>query len=210
MMAPVQGSTMPVWSSPFPCDLLQELERVDFPGPDGSLLVYDSPDRILLSWKASGRCDGVELEHLIQGYEALNELNRRGEHQLVALWDIGDSHSPPPAADGITAALLLLWLQAAPQILDSYLQLDPSYTQRLLLAQSNPRQLLQQWLSQPQGDLIFEDTFEDQLKSTQDELNRLQRSHQKMSTLMAQVKDQQRRTRRLLATMLKTGQLQDN
>ena len=197
---------MPVWSSPFPCTRLPELEQVDFPGPAGSLLVYDSPDRILLSWKATGGCEGVELEKLIQGYEALIELNRQGEHQLKAHWQIGDSDSQPPEPDGITAALLLLWLQAAPQVLDHYLQLDPSYVQRLLLAQSHPRQLLHQWLHLPQGNLLFDDTLEDQLSSTQDELKRLQRSHEQMSILMAQVKDQQRRTRRLLASMLTTTQ----
>ena len=198
---------MPVWSSPFPCAPLPELEQVDFPGPAGSMLVYDSPDRILLSWKAADGCEGVELEQLIQGYEALNELNHRGEHQLVAHWRINNSHSKPPAADGITAALLLLWLQAAPQVLDHYLNLDPSYVQRLLLAQSHPRHLLHQWLSTPQGNLLFDDTLENQLSSTQDELKRLQRSHLKMSSLMAQVKDQQRRTRRLLASLLTTTQL---
>ena len=197
---------MPVWSSPFPCAPLPGLEHVDFPGPAGSLLIYDSPDRILLRWKAAGRCDGNELDQLMQGYQALNELSRQGEHQLMAHWKIGDSHGRPPAADGITSALLLLWLQAAPGALDPYLQLDPSYLQRLLLAQSHPRQLLQQWINLPQGDLIVDDAFDDQLKATQEELKRLQRSHQQMSTLMAQVHDQQRRTRRLLASMLATAQ----
>ena len=197
---------MPVWSSPFPCAPLPELEHVDFPGPAGSLLVYDSPDRILLSCKAAGRCDGGELDQLMQGYQALHELSRKGEHQLMAHWQISDSHGQPPAADGITAALLLLWLQAAPEALDPYLQLDPGYLQRLLLAQSHPRQLLHQWLSPPQGGLNVDDDFEEQLNGSQEELKRLQRSHQQMSTLMAQVHDQQRRTRRLLASMLATDQ----
>ena len=197
---------MLVWSSPFPCPQLPELEQVDFPGPVGSLLVYDSPDRIMLRWKESGRCDRDELDQLMQGYQALNELNRQGQHQLMAQWQIGDSHCQPPKADGITAALLLLWLQAAPEVLNPYLLLDPSYLQRLLIAQSHPRQLLQQWLSMPQGDLLFDDAVDDQLKATQQELKRLQRSHQQMSTLMAQVKDQQLRTRRLLASVLTTDQ----
>ena len=197
---------MPVWSSPFPCAPLPELEHVDFPGPAGSLLIYDSPDRILLRWKAAGRCDGNELDQLMQGYQALNELSRQGDNQLMAHWQIGDNHGRPPAADGITSALLLLWLQAAPGALDPYLQLDPSYLQRLLLAQSHPRQLLQQWINLPHGNLIVDDAFDDQLNATQEELKRLQRSHQQMSTLMAQVKDQQRRTRRLLASMLSTAQ----
>ena len=197
---------MPVWSSPLPCAPLPELEQVDFPGPAGSLLIYDSPDRILLRWKAAGRCDGNELDQLMQGYQALNDLNRQGDHQMMAHWQISDSHGKPPTSDGITAALLLIWLQAAPKALDPYLQLDPVYLQRLLLAQSHPRQLLQQWLSQPKGDLIFDDAFDDQLNATQEELKRLQRSHQQISTLMAQVKDQQRRTRRLLASMLTTDQ----
>ena len=197
---------MPVWSSPFPCAPLPGLEHVDFPGPAGSLLIYDSPDRILLRWKAAGRSNGKELEQLMQGYQALNELSRQGDNQLMAHWQIGDSHGRPPAADGITSALLLLWLQAAPGALDPYLQLDPSYLQRLLLAQSHPRQLLQQWINLPHGNLIVDDAFDDQLNATQEELKRLQRSHQQMSTLMAQVKDQQRRTRRLLASMLSTAQ----
>ena len=197
---------MPVWSSPFPCAPLPELEHVDFPGPAGSLLVYDSPDRILIRWKTAGRCDGGELDQLMQGYQALNELSRQGQHQLMAHWQIGDSHGRPPAADGITAALLLLWLQQAPGALDPYLQLDPSYLQRLLLAQSHPRHVLQQWLSLPQVDLIVDEAFEEQLIGTQEELKRLQHSHQQMSTLMAQVHDQQRRTRRLLASMLATAQ----
>ena len=197
---------MPVWSSPFPCAPLPELEHADFPGPAGSLLVYDSPDRILLRWKAACRCDGGELDQLMQGYQALHELSRQGEHQLMAHWQVGDSNGKPPAADGITAALLLLWLQTAPEALDPYLQLDPNYLQRLLLAQSHPRHVLQQWLSLPQGDLIVDDAFDEQLIGTQEELKRLQRSHQQMSTLMAQVHDQQRRTRRLLASMLATAQ----
>ena len=82
--------------------------------------------------------------------------------------------------------------------------------QRLLLAQSHPRQLLHQWLSLPDGDLIFDGTFEEQLKGTQDELKRLQRSQQQMTTLMAQVKDQQRRTRRLLASLLTSAQPQED
>ena len=201
---------MPVWSSPFPCAPLPELEQVDFPGPAGSLLVYDSPDRILVRWKATGRCMGDELDQLIQGYQALNELKSQGEHQLMAHWLVVDSRAEPPEVDGITAALLLLWLQAAPEVLNSYLQLDPGYLQRLLLAQSHPRQLLHQWLSLPDGDLVFDDTFEDQLKGTQDELKRLQRSQQQMTTLMAQVKDQQRRTRRLLASLLTSAQPQED
>jgi len=160
----------------------------------------------MLRWKASGRCDGDELNQLTQGYQSLNELNRQGQHQLMAHWQIGNSHCQPPTADGITAALLLLWLQAAPKVLDPYLQLDPSYLQRLLSAQSHPRQLLKQWLSMPQGDLLFDDTVDEQLSATHKELKRLQRSHQQMSTLMAQVKDQQLRTRRLLASMLTTDQ----
>ena len=106
--------------------------------------------------------------------------------------------------------MLLLWLQAAPDALNPYLQLDPGYLQRLLLAQSHPRQVLHQWLSLPQGDLFFDEAIEGQLQNAQNELKRLQRSQLQMSTLMAQVKDQQRRTRRLLASILtKTQPLDD-
>ena len=59
------------------------------------MLVYDSPDRILLSWKAKGGCEGIELEQLILGYASLNELNLQGKHQLKAHWQIGNSDSQP-------------------------------------------------------------------------------------------------------------------
>ena len=123
---------MLVWSSPLPCDPLPGLESVPFPGPAGTLLVYDSPDRILLRWKAQGHCDGAELERLQQGYAELAQLKLAGEHTIQPRWQISQDDAPAPTPDGITAALLMLCLLANPAALSSYLELDPHYLQRLL------------------------------------------------------------------------------
>ena len=193
---------MLVWSSPFPIDPIPGQESVPFPGPAGTLLVFDSPDRILLRWKAQGHCDGAELERLQQGCAELAQLKREGEHTIQARWQIAQDDAPAPTPDGITAALLMLWLQANPDALSNYLELDPDYLQRLLQAQGQPRHLLHQWLSEPLIAMQRDAPLEEQLRQTMEELERLQRSEAAMKSLMDQVSDQQRRTRRLLATQL--------
>ena len=202
MMAPIAAMPMLHWSSPFPCDVIPGLESVPFPGPAGTLLVFDSPDRILLRWKAQGRCDGAELERLQQGCAELAQLKLAGEHTIQARWQIPQHDAPAPTPDGITAALLMLWLQAKPDGLTSYLHLDPDYLQRLLQAQGQPRHLLHQWLSEPLIAMQHDAPLEEQLRQTMEELEQLQRSEAAMKSLMDQVSDQQRRTRLLLATQL--------
>ena len=96
----------------------------------------------------------------------------------------------------------MLWLQAHPDALSSYLELDPDYLQRLLKAQGAPRHLLHQWLSEPLIAMQRDSPLEEQLRQTMEELEQLQRSQSAMKSLMDQVSDQQRRTRRLLATQL--------
>ena len=193
---------MLVWSSPFSCEPIPGLESVSFPGPAGTLLVYDSPDRILLRWKAQGHCDGAELERLQEGYEAIAQLKLAGEHTIQARWQIAQDDALAPTPDGITAALLMLWLQAKPDALSSYLELEPHYLQRLLQAQGQPRHLLHQWLNEPFIAMQRDAPLEEQLRQTMEELEQLQRSQAAMKSLMDQVSDQQRRTRRLLANQL--------
>ena len=197
---------MLIWSSPFPCDPIPGLESVPFPGPAGTLLVYDSPDRILLRWKAQGHCDGAELDRLQQGCAELAQLKLAGEHTIQARWQIAQDDATAPTPDGITAALLMLWLQAKPDALSSYLQLDPDYLQRLLQAQGQPRQLLHQWLTEPVIAMQSDAPVEEQLQQTMEELAQLQRNEAAMKALMEQVTDQQRRTRRLLANRLAQSQ----
>lgn len=197
---------MPVWSSPFPCDPLPELESVPFPGPPGSLVLFDSPDRVLLTWKAAGLCDGAELERLQEGYRVLVKLHQAGEHTVLARWQVPQADAQAPIPDGITAALLLLWLQATPEGLADYLQLDAHYLQRMLRAQGQPRQILNQWLRHPAQSLDRDQPLEQQLHSTLEEMERLKRSEEKMTILMEQVRDQQRRTRRLLGSLLPPDQ----
>ena len=197
---------MLVWSSPFPIDPIPGQESVPFPGPAGTLLVFDSPDRILLRWKAQGHCDGAELDRLQQGCAELAQLKLAGEHTIQARWQIAQDDATAPTPDGITAALLMLWLQAKPDALSSYLQLDPDYLQRLLQAQGQPRQLLHQWLTEPVIAMQSDAPLEEQLRQTMEELAQLQRNEAAMKALMEQVTDQQRRTRRLLANRLAQSQ----
>ena len=197
---------MLVWSSPFPIDPIPGQESVPFPGPAGTLLVFDSPDRILLRWKAQGHCDGAELDRLQQGCAELAQLKLAGEHTIQARWQIAQDDATAPTPDGITAALLMLWLQAKPDALSSYLQLDPDYLQRLLQAQGQPRQLLHQWLTEPVIAMQSDAPVEEQLQQTMEELAQLQRNEAAMKALMEQVTDQQRRTRRLLANRLAQSQ----
>ena len=193
---------MLIWSSPFPIDPIPGMESVPFPGPAGTLLVFDSPDRILLRWKAQGDCDGAELERLQQGCAVLAQLKLAGEHTVQARWQISQDDAPAPTPDGITAALLMLCLQANPAALSSYLELDPHYLQRLLNAQGQPQHLLQRWLSEPTIAMQRDAPLEEELRQTMEQLAQLQRSEAAMKLLMEQVTDQQRRTRRLLATRL--------
>lgn len=211
-MASPPGDAMPVWSSPFPCEPIAAGEQVDYPGPAGSIVIYDSPDRVLLRWRSEGQNPRESLDQLHRGYDSLLALSEAGSHQLLARWELpglGDQPAdPPPPADRITAALLLLWLQASPHQLDAYLQLDPGYLQRLIQAQAQPQQVLLQWLAPAQSAAQRNEPtqLQQELDASQTELDRLQQSQRQMDALMEQVKDQQRRTRRLLAVLLNKPQ----
>ena len=144
MMASASVRPMPVWSSPFPCVAPQGWDAaVPFPGPKGSVLLFDSPDRLLLSWSRQQQCDGHELERIEQGCLQLLDLREQGNHRLQPSWG-DDANAPQP--DGIVAGLLLATLQANPDALTAYLQLDPAYLHRLIRSQRSPRQLLTQYL----------------------------------------------------------------
>ena len=100
---------MPVWSSPFPCRVPDGWEpAVPFPGPAGSLLVFDTPDWVLQSWGRDDQCDGAELERFEQGCQELLKLREQDSHVVQPCWADGAA----PSADGITACLLMLVLQS--------------------------------------------------------------------------------------------------
>ena len=191
---------MPVWSSPFPCRVPDGWEPpVPFPGPAGSLLVFDTPDRVLQSWGRDDQCDGAELERFEQGCQELLKLREQDSHVVQPCWADG----PAPSADGITACLLMLVLQSNPEALISYQQLDPDYLHRLLRAQSHPRQLLNRWL-QPRTTIARTDQpLERQLQAALTELDQRVKNQRHIETLLAQHQAQQRRTRRLLVRWIR-------
>ena len=187
---------MTVWSSPFPCRVPDSWDPpLPFPGPPGTVLLFDSPDRVLMAWGRQGECDGAELERFEHGCQALLNLRDQGSHGVQPCWANGVA----PDADGITACLLLPLLQASPDVLSCYLKLDPDYLHRLLQAQTRPRQLLNQWLQRPTRVVEPDQPLERQLQAAVKELDQRIAEQRQIEALLEQHKDQQRRTRRLLA-----------
>ena len=187
---------MPVWSSPFPCSIPQSWDPgVSFPGPKGSILLFDSPDRILLAWSRQQQCDGSELERIQEGCLQLLKLQNQGEHKVQPCWGL---EAPAPKPDGIMAGLLLKVIEACPDVLETYLQLDPSYIHRLIRAQHSPRQLLQQYLQNKHYENKTDQPLQRQLQAALEELKQRQTEQRHVETLLEQHKDQQHRTRRLM------------
>ena len=188
---------MPVWSSPFPCVAPQGWgTAVPFPGPKGSLLLFDSPDRLLLSWSRQQQCDGHELERIEQGCLQLLDLREQSNHRVQASWG-DDANAPQP--DGIVAGLLLATLQANPDALAAYLQLDPAYLHRLIRSQRSPRQLLTQYLQRNAFAVDANQPLQRQLQAALAELKQRQTEQIRVETLLEQHRDQQQRTRRLIS-----------
>ena len=155
---------------PFPCVAPQGWDAaVPFPGPKGSLLLFDSPDRLLLSWSRQQQCDGHELERIEQGCMQLLDLREQGAHRVQPNWG-NDANAPQP--DGILAGLLLATLQANPDALAAYLQLDPAYLHRLIRSQRSPRQLLTQYPQRNAFAVDDDEPLQRQLQAALAELNR--------------------------------------
>ena len=189
---------MRLWSSPFPCstqccDLLQELgySRAEFPGPPETLVIFNSPDQVLLSWASEAQCDGAEMARLEEGYRAIQNLRSEGRHIIKAEWqlseELGCAPISIPTPDGITATLLIQQLHQTPEVLADYMKLEPAYVQRLFKVQSKPSQLITHWLL-----LQHEHAKPD---PQQQEAKRLQ-------AMFDQVTDQHRRIRLLLSDLI--------
>lgn len=194
---------MTVWSSPFPCRVPSGWNDPDpFPGPDQTVLLFDSPDWVLQCWGETKSCDGAEFERLEQGYRQLLERRAQGTQLVQPQWSTAEQ---APAIDGALASLLVLVLQSNPNALDSYLQLDPTYLQRLWEAQAHPRHLLLQWLQRnTRAFTPSEHPLEQQLSMALAELDQRQAEQQRVETLLEQHMDQQRRTRRLLSSLIQS------
>ena len=191
---------MPVWSSPFPCQVPEDWgSGVSFPGPAGSVLLFNSPDRVLLEWSRQRQCDGSELEQIGKGCLELIELRDQGAHKVLPCWG---SDAPAPKPDGIMASLLLLMLQANPDVFETYLSLDPQYIHRLIRTQHSPRQLLRQYLQNNHFGIQTDQPAQRQLQSALDELKHRQADQIRIEALLEQHKDQQRRTRELFNQFL--------
>jgi len=166
------------------------------------VLLFDSPDWVLQCWGETKSCDGAEFERLEQGYRQLLERHVQGTQVVQPQWS---EAGQPPAIDGILALLLVLALQSNPNALDSYLQLDPTYLQRLWRAQAHPRHLLLQWLQRnTRAFTPSEQPVEQQLRMALAELDQRQAEQQRVETLLEQHMDQQRRTRLLLSSLIQS------
>ena len=191
---------MPVWSSPFPCSIPQSWgPGVSFPGPKGSILLFDSPDRILLAWSRQHQCDGSELGRIQEGCLQLLELHDQGEHKVQPRWGL---EAPAPKPDGIMASLLLPLLQASPDVFEAYLKLDPQYIHRLIRTQHSPMQLLRQYLQNNSFGIQANEPVQRQLQGALNELKQRQQEQIRIEALLEQHKDQQQRTRLLINKFL--------
>ena len=189
---------MPVWSSPFPCSVPQHWGAgVSFPGPKGSVLLFDSPDRVLLEWsRQQQQCDGSEMERIQEGCLQLLKLRDQGEHTVQPCWEL---KAPAPKPDGILASLILMLLQVSPDVFEAYLQLDPQYIHRLIRTQQSPRQLLRQYLQNKDYELETDQPLQRQLQAALNELKQRQDEQIRVETLLEQHKDQQQRIRLLFS-----------
>ena len=195
MMASASGTPDARLDSPFPVSLPGLGCRGSLPRPKGSVLLFDSPDRLLLSWSRQQQCDGHELERIEQGCLQLLDCVNKATTGVTKLGH--DANAPQP--DGIVAGLLLATLQANPDALAAYLQLDPAYLHRLIRSQRSPRQLLSQYLQRNAFAVDANQPLQRQLQSALAELKQRQEEQIRVETLLEQHRDQQQRTRRLIS-----------
>ena len=173
---------------------------MSFPGPKGSILLFDSPDRVLLAWSRQKECDGSELDRFQQCCVQLLEFHNEGTHSVEPCWG---TKAPAPEPEGIMAGLLLKTLQASPDLFDAYLKLDPHYVHRLTRSQTLPKQLLIQYLqTQGHGTQCLPHN-KDQRMIDLNELEKWKKERNFFETLLEQHKDQQNRTRHLIVKLLK-------
>lgn len=143
------------WSSPFPLPsstetLLRASGLQAWPAdkplldPGDCLLLYDSPDQLILAAAGSAGTQAPSLQQLRQGYRSLLEASEKGGH-LAAIWQIaqlsqehlqhwfnhgepatGAGHAPPErlAPDPLVAVATLGLIEAEPALLHAYSDLE--------------------------------------------------------------------------------------
>ena len=186
---------MTSWSSPFPCNQLirQQLEdadiqNIEFPGPPNSLIVVPRPDDVLRIWADETKVTTDLLQQLEQGLDQVRVIQQAGRHKVLAECQIpnhlGKQTKNAKEPDSYIAFLLL----QLPELIKTYLDIDPAYCQRLKQASASTKSVLQQWLS------------------IQSQLEKQRSIHSRIESLMEQQRDQQRRILRLLISLKGNGQ----
>ena len=150
---------MPYWSSPhpLPAETLQLLDAVDFhqklfPDQSADLLLFNSPDQVLLSKRRHGISISDALQQFDQSCHELLKCKRSDSGNVLACWDLAAflqrSPTPAPALDGLMIVLIEQLLEAKEDYLQIYLELDPAYIDRLKQHKPLPTQLLEQKISE--------------------------------------------------------------
>ena len=141
---------MPAWLSPFPLSAatLDQLQQAGYTAWKGTLvdlpadgvLLYDTPDR----------CFGLGPEELRDGYQQLQQVP--AERRVVCIWRLLDLD---PSAGPLETALTFALIQAVPDLLEAYLDLElkadllggePDMAcRRRLAANLQPGKLLAAW-----------------------------------------------------------------
>ena len=172
---------MKTWSSPFPVDYndralldAHNLNETAFPGPPGTVVIINSPDRLL----ANTTNFNVDLEALGKQYQHLVILRNQGQHILKTAKELRDDwNNEYHQADQPSPLIAMLMMQCAKPLISIYDTLKPGYSQCIEQASTGSSEPLKQWIK-----LCFE--------------------NQRLRLLLEQHHDQQRRVTRLLAELL--------
>ena len=177
----VAGGEMKTWSSPFPVDYnvravldAHNLNETAFPGPPGTVVIMDSPDRLL----ANTADLQIDLKDLEQQYQKLINLRDEGQHSLQTMQDLKETwNNPTHQSDQPCPLIAMLLTQCARSLINQYDTLQPGYSQCIEQASTGSTEPLEQWIQ-----LRFE--------------------NKRLRLLLEQHHDQQRRSMRLLTELL--------
>jgi hypothetical protein len=173
---------MKTWSSPFPVDhnfravlYAHNLNETTFPGPPGTVVIINSPDRLL----ANAANFNVDLEALKKQYQQLVVLRGQGQHSLKTAQELRDDWDDEcHQADQPSPLIAMLMMQCAKPLISIYDTLKPGYSQCIKQASTGSFEPLEQWMK-----LCFE--------------------NQRLRLLLEQHHDQQSRITRLLTELLR-------
>jgi hypothetical protein len=172
---------MTTWSSPFPVDWstrayldAHHVSETAFPGPPGTVVIMDSPDRLL----ANTADLQIVLQDLELQYQKLIILRDEGQHSLQTMQDLKKKwNNPTHQSDQPCPLIAMLLIQCASSLINLYDTLQPGYSQCIEQASTGSTEPLEQWIQ-----MRFE--------------------NQRLRLLLEQHHDQQRRSMRLLTELL--------